>query len=811
MERFLQDVRFALRLFRKSPGFAVIAILTLAVGIGANTAIFSITDAVLLRPLPYPQANRLVRIWQNEPKMGELHLGTAPPEFAAYRDRTRAFSTVAGFQRASFDLTTGPEPEHIPACLTSASLFRTLGVAPLLGRTFTASEELTGSAKVAVLSFAYWRQHYAEDPHVLGKIIRLNERSYEIIGVMPKGFIFPSTEATPGEPPELWAPLSFTSQQMSDWASSFDTSVIARLRDDVSLAQARDDVKRVVKDFQREHSDIYSGNMVMDATAERWAPDFRPRVQLVIPMLCGAVGFVLLIACANIANLLLARAGGRQREIAIRRALGAAPWRIIRQILQETAILALAGGIAGCGLAYALLHAASAFSVSDINLDAATLNVRVLVFTLALCAFTCLLCGIAPALTLRRTDMNGGLKQSARQAGAGQGVRRVARLLIVAEVACSVVLLIGAGLLLRSFVRTIQVPLGFDPNHVLILRTTLNRQRYASPDHRHIVERTIEARLRTLPGVSGMAVTTHVPLADEREIGFHVDGAPPDDSHWADNALVSGSYFQVMGIRLLSGRTFSELDTPQAPLTAVVNETMARQYWPHQSPLGKGYEWGGRHLTVIGVVADIHLEGLDKPVIPTTYNSIYQLESGATTSAVFIIRTNAGLDPLRLVVPARSQIWSVDHGLPIIGFSTLHQVVSTSLAIRRLSVSLVGCFALLAMCLSLIGIYGVLSQAVTQRTAEMGVRLAVGAKPTEIMALVVGDGLKLVLTGIVIGTAIGVIAAESVSKLLFSVPALDPVSFGIAVVLLFVVSGLASYLPARRASHIDPMVALRYE
>ncbi len=808
---FAKDFVYSLRSIRKSPGFAAIAILTLTLGIGANTAIFSILDAVLLRPVPYPHPDRLVRIWQSEPKMSERRMGTAPPEFAAYRDRTRLFSSIAGYQPASFDVTNDNAPEHIPACEASASLFATLGIAPLMGRTFTSKEEFFGAAKVVVLSYAYWKRRYAEDPRVLGRVIRLNERPYEIVGVMPKGFTFPSTAATPGAPPDLWTPLSFTNGQLVDWASSFDTSIIARLRDGASLPQAREDVQRVAKQFQREHPDIYSGNVVLDATAERWAPDFGERIPTVLAMLCGAVGFVLLIACANVANLLLARAGERQREISIRRALGASASRLMRQVFLETAILAVVGGAAGCALAYGLIRFIGTLWTNEVNLAGATLDGRVLLFTFGLCGVTCLICGLAPAWAARKPDVNDALKQSARQSGSSRSQRRLARLFILAEIACSVVLLIGSSLLLRSFLRVLQIPLGFDPEQALIVRTTFNRQRYASAERRHQVERSIAARLSTLPGVEAIAVTTHVPLADERQIGFVVDGRPPDEFHWADNELVSGDYFQVMRIQLLRGRTFSNRDTPQSPLAAVINASMARQYWPRESPVGKGFKWGGRHLTVIGVVGDIHVEALDKPIGPEVYNSIYQIESGATSSGVFVIRTRGMQDPMQLAAAAQSTIWSVDRALPILGFGTLHQVVSASLAMRRASLSLAGDFAFLAMILSLIGIYGVLSHAVARRTQEMGLRLAIGARPREIAKLVLGEGARLAGWGILIGLTAAVVTSAFISKLLFGVERLDPVSYIAGAAMLLAVCLVASYLPARRASRVDPMVALRYE
>ncbi|MGA8029449.1 MAG: ABC transporter permease [Bryobacteraceae bacterium] len=810
VERLAQDMRYAGRLLRRNPGFAAVAIFTLAIGIGANSAIFSITDAVLLRPLPFPDAKHLIRVSQSEPKMGEGRLGAAPPEFAAYRDRTRAFSSIAGYQQESFDLAGDGAPAHIPACRATASLFPTLGIQPLIGRTFTSQEELPGAAKTVVLSYRFWRRRYAEDPHVLGRIIRLNEQPYEIVGVMPRSFTFPSTAATPGEPPDVWAPLEFTNDQLNDWASSFDTNIIARLRPGASLWQAREDVARVAAEFQQEHRDIYSGNIKLAAAAEPWSPDFGARTRVVLIMLLAAVGFVLLIACANVANLLLARAGARRREISIRRALGAGAGRLTRQILTETAILTIGGGIAGCVLAYGLLQWMNTVLINEITVGAATINLRVLLFTFILCGVTCLLCGIAPAWTFRASGMLEGIQQTARQPGPGRANRRFARLLIVAEIACCVILLIGSGLLSRSFLRILEVPLGFDPAHALIVRTTLNRQRYSS-DRRHAAERAIEAQLSSLPGVSAVAVTTHVPLADERQIGFVVDGQPASQFHWADNALVSGGYFRVMKIPLLRGRTFSDADTALSPLTAVINQTMAKEYWPNQDPIGKGFKWGGRHITVIGVVGDVHVKALDTPVGPNIYSSVYQMESGASTSAVFILRTQGEQDPARLAASAQGVTWSVDRGLPILGFSTLEQVVSASLAIRRVSLALVSGFAFIALLLSLVGVYGVQSYAVTQRVQEMGLRLALGATPVEIASLVVGEGARLAIGGVLLGAGAGALAVRYISKLLFGVRALDPTSFGAGILLLFGVALLASYLPARRASRVDPMTALRHE
>lgn len=805
-----KDVLYVARSIRKSPAFAALAIVTLALGIGANTAIFSVLDNVLLRPLPYPESNRLVRLVQNQPGMGEGHLGTAPPEFVAYRDRTRAFSGVAGYQTDSYDLTGGSEAEQITACQATASLFSVLRIEPLLGRTFTAGEELSAAERVVVLSYGFWQRRYGANPNVLGATLTLNEQSYRIIGVMPRSFTFPATATTPGELPAVWTPLSFTPHELGDWASSFDTSVVARLKDGVTLAQAKDDARRVAKQFQADHSDIYSGNVRLEVALEPWTGELDQRVPLALSMLTFAVGFVLLIACANVANLMLARAGTRQRELSIRRALGAGQMRLMRQVLIESALIVTAGAALGCVLAQGLVRVIAALWNHEVNLQTAHVDVRAFLFTLALSGITCLLCAFVPAWRARKPNLNDALKQSARQAGSSRHHRRLPRLLIVAEAACSAVLLIGAGLLLHSFVRVLQVSPGFNPERALIVRTTFNRERYAEPWQRHTAERTIFAKLAALPGVEAVALTTHIPLADSRQIGVLLDGHDPGDVHWADNALISGDYFRVMGIPILRGRTFSEADSSRTPPVAIVNETMAKQFWPKQNPVGRGFWWGGRHLIVVAICGDVRLEALDKPVAPAVYNSVYQIESGATTNGVYIIRT-ATENRMRLAAAARNAIWSVDRGLPIVGITNLHQVVAGSLAIRRASLLLVASFAALALILSLVGVYGVLSYAVTQRTQEMGVRLALGAHPAALIRLVAAEGLRLTGTGLLLGIAAGALASKLVSKLLFDVQPLDPIAFAGAILLLLAVSLIASYIPARRASRIDPMVALRDE
>lgn len=433
----------------------------------------------------------------------------------------------------------------------------------------------------------------------------------------------------------------------------------------------------------------------------------------------------------------------------------------------------------------------------------------VLVFTLAISALSGLLCSLVPAMSWTRPDIGATLKQAGRQ-GASQERHRLRGALVVLEASSAVVLLIGAGLLIHSLLEVLRVQMGFSPDGVLIARTTFNRQRYPSAERRHDAERQMVGRLAVLPGVAAVGLTTHIPLADDRQIGFTLEGGDANSVRWADNALVSGDYFAAMGIPIVRGRTFGGEDTPQSPPSAMVNESMARQFWPNGDALGKRIVWGGRTLNVVGIIGDVHIKAIDSVVNPTTYFSVYQIESGATTSAVFIVRTRTA-DPTSLASAVREAIWSVDHGVPVFDIRTMDQIVSRSLTSRRFAAALLSSFAILALALAVIGLYGVLSYAVAQRTSELGVRFALGATPGEVLRLVLGDGLRLTTIGVVIGALLGAAAARAMSRLLFGIKTFDLAAFGVAIAILMVVALVASYVPARRASHVDPMVALRNE
>ena len=811
VERFGQDLRYAVRTTRKEPGFAIVAVLTLALGIGINTAMFSIVDTVLLRTPPYAAPERLVTLRQSFPREGDHPVfGCSPAQYLDYAARMRVFSSVAGYEDAVFDLTGDAAPLRVQAQRVTHTLFATLGVAPIIGRTFSRAEDQPGAAMVAIVSYDFAQRQFGGVAHAVGAAIRLDEQPYTVIGVMPRGFEFPFTAASVGEPPALWVPMAFTVNQLEDPMKEFPVQVVARLREGASLAQAGQDVERVAREFQSERPDIYSGNLRLEAAVDPLGAREASRARPVLLALAGAVIFVLLIACANVMNLLVARAAARQREMALRGALGASSGRLTTQLLTESLLLSGIGAALGCVLAHAIVRLVAILWPSFVaGLPQVRIDPVVLGFTLAVSVFTGLACGLAPAFTGRRLDIAGALKQGGRQGGShiALGVRSA---IIIFEAASAVILLIGAGLLVHSLVEVLRVPPGFSPNGVLIARTTFNRQRYPSGEIRHAAERRMEERIAALPGVAAVGLTTHIPLADDRQIGFILEGEDFHAARWADNALVSGEYFGAMGIPILQGRTFDNRDTPEGTGAAIVNASMAHRFWPHGDALGKRLNWGGRDLTIVGVAGDVHIKALDSGVNATIYTCVYQVQSGATTSGVFIVRTR-GVDPEGLAPAVREAIWSVDRGVPVFDLRTLEQVVARSLTTRRFAVTLLSAFAGLALMLAMIGLYGVLSYAVAQRTSELGVRFALGATPGEVLQLVLGDGLRLTGIGVGAGALLGAIAARAMSRLLFGIGTFDLGAFAFAAAALIAVALIASYIPARRASRVDPMVALRSE
>jgi putative ABC transport system permease protein len=679
-----------------------------------------------------------------------------------------------------------------------------------MGRVFSPAEDQPGGPKVVILNYDFWQRRFGGSAQTLGAVIRLNEQAYSVIGIMPAGFEFPFTAASVGEPPALWTPIALPAKRVHDDTSNYSVAVVARLRFGVSFAQAGEDVRRVADEFQREYREIYAGNTRLEVYLDPFGGRDAARARPTLLALAGAVIFVLLIACANVANLLLARAAVRRRELAVRSALGASLPRLVGQLLTEGILFAAAGAALGCALAQGIIRLVVHLWPSFVaGLAQVRIDPRVLIFTLALSVLTGVLCSLAPALSWSRPDIGATLKQAVRP-GSSHERGRLRGTLVVLETASAVVLLIGAGLLIHSLLAVLRVPMGFSPDGVVVARTYLNRQRYSSAVRRHEAERQMTERLAALPSVTAVGLTTHIPLADERQIGYILEGEDIRSVRWGDNALVSGEYFAAMGIPLLQGRTFGSQDTPEAPPVALINSSMARHVWPTGDAIGKRINWGGRKLTVVGIVGDVHIKALDSGVSPTIYTSVYQVESGVTTRAVFVVRARAA-DPASLGPAMREAIWSVDRGIPVFDVRTMDQIVARSLTTRHFAAALLSSFAVLALVLAVIGLYGVLSYAVTQRTPELGVRFALGATPGQVLRLVLGSGLRLTSLGLGIGALLGGVAARGMSRLLFGIGSFDAGAFAIAVTMLLAVALAASYIPARRASRVDPMVALRNE
>ena len=808
VETLFQDARHAIRMLGKNPGFVFFTVMILATGIAANTAIFSIADAVLLRPLPYRAANRLVMIWEDATSYGFPHDTPAPGNFADWKSRNQVFEDVAAASfGASFTLTGEGRPEEIMGRRVTTNLFSVLGASPALGRDFRAEDDVPGAAGVAILSHNLWLHRFAGDPGIIGREVWLNNGKYNVVGVMPRGFQFPDREA------QLWIPARFTKEDLANHGSHF-LEVVARLKPDISLPTANVNLAAIAQKLAEEHPDT---NAKVGAFAVPLREELAGELRPAILVLLGAVCFVLLIACANVANLLLARATGRRRELAMRLALGASRGRIVAQLLTESMLLALIGGAAGLLLSLEGTQFLSRLIPQGIApLSGTGVDQRVLLFTFAVSVTTGVLFGIIPALRISQLNLVGSLKQGGGQSGVGSGGRHLRDTLVVSEVALAIVLLTGATLMIRSLQNLVHLDPGFRPDHVMVMRTPLPRPKYSDFARRTSFYTGVLSRVGSLPGVVAAGYTTWVPLTNPGgATGITVQGHPEParGQLLIPNArIVSSDYMRAVGMKLIEGRSFDGRDGTATPLVALINQTMARNFWPGENPVGRRFKLGAYQenspwITIAGIVGDVHQAGLELPARPEMYLPYQQQEF---FSPDWLTVQTEG-DPMRLAEIVRREIWAVDKQQLVVGARPLEDLVDENLASRKIQASLLGGFAGLALVLATLGIYAVLSFAVTQRTQEIGIRVALGAHRRDVLRMVLSQGLRLFLIGAVLGLVAALALSQTLEHLLYGVSASDPISFAGVIVLLGAVTLLACYVPARRATRVDPLVALRYE
>ena len=798
VEALRSDIRYAIRMLLKQPAVALIAIFTLALGIGANTAIFSAVNAVLLRPLPYPEPDRLVTIWERRTAEGTDDNVVSPADFFDWARMQSSFDQIAAHVSSTADLTGVGEPVRLAGAAVTPRFFEVFGVRAMLGRTFLDEEGVRGKDRVIILGHALWTERFGANRNIVGQTISLGGRPYEIIGVLPPDFDFPSDG-------EFYGPLTFTGDPPR---GAHYLSVYGRLKSNTTLEQAAADMSRIGSAIEQANPDTNRGHgtNVIPLT-ERLKGPLRTSLWLLL----AAVGFVLLIACVNIANLLLAKAASRRRELAVRAAVGAGRARLVGQMLTESVVLALIGGAAGLLVARwaidALRYMAPA-GVPLVGLGHLGLEPRVLLFTLGLSVVTGILFGALPAITLAGQDLNTSLKEGGRSPS---NVRRSLRVaLVVSEIGLASLLLVAAGLTVRSFQALLNAAPGFNPEGTLTFTVSLPPARYSGPAAPLQAFQQISDRLRALPGVTAVGATSHLPLtANDSRRGVRIEGlAPtPDTPTRAHPRTVTGDYFKAMGMTLREGRTFTEADHAKAPLVVVINETMAKKYWPNDaSALGKRFmlsapeEW----WHVVGVIADVKYWGLNVPVSPEMFMPEAQYPSLART---FVVRTSG--DPRQLAAAARDSVRQVDSALPVSELQPMTDVAADSVAAQRSGMLLLSIFGALALILSAAGIYGVMSHMVALRTSEIGIRMTLGAQPSTVMALILREGLTQALVGLALGITAGVLVMRAFRSLLFEVQPADPVTVFAVAVLLFTTAAIACLVPARRAMHVDPVSALR--
>ena len=799
---FRQDVAFALRQLRRSPTFAAVAVITLGLGVGATTAIFSVVDGVLLRPLPYPNADRLVRVWHVEAKQSQRDDAT-PADFFDWRERSRSFAAIAGFQYYGHDVRGADgRTTSINSWLVTEAYFTVLGVAPRLGRVLLPDDFKPGAPRVAVISTALWQQRFGGDPSVLGREETLDGMQHTIVGVMPVAFQFPDKR-------HIWAPKLFTDDEKSDRGSTY-VAVVARLRPGVSLEAAQQDMSRVARDLSAEHPRTNAGvGIQIAAVPDELLGSVRPALLVLL----GAVVCVLLVACANVANLMLARGADRGREFAIRAALGAGRTRLARQMLTESAILAVFGCAAGLFLGRWGLKVLIALSPASLpRADEITLDARVLAFAVAISLATAFACGLAPVRAFSRPNLHDAVREGGRGTSASGARLRVRGVLIVAEVALALVLLVGSGLLIRSFVSLLRVDPGFSAADRAMVQVFLY-DLYPKAEQRVGFMRDAMERLGAGPGVRSVGAVSAMPFARANigvETEMTIQGRPAPMAGEAPNVYTTtatNGYFETMGVALRRGRTFTAADGANAPRVALISESLAKRHFPDEDPIGKRIAVrfdGGQVREIVGIVADVRHDGLQEAPRVEMYMPHAQFPFGSMT---FVVRTEG--DAAGKLPALQRAIWEANPNQAIYAAATLESLVADSLRERRFNLSLIGGFAALALILAAVGVYGLISYSTMRRTNEFGVRLALGASGTQIVTAAMRDGVRFAVIGVALGLVASYALTRAMASMLFEVSATDPITYAVLALVMLAVAAAASFVPARRALEVDPVTALR--
>jgi predicted permease len=824
MSTLIQDLRYAFRTLIKNPGFTTVAVLTLALGIGANVATYSVVYGVLLKPLPFPQPDQLVRVFDDQNATNEKDVGMSVPELSDLQERSGVFREISTVNSSNSAVAGGDRIVRAESLVTSPDYFTLLGAKPELGRVYTQQDAVPGFLEPVVISNGFWRRYYGSDPNIVGRKMRLDGDMYTIVGVMPAGFRHPGP--TLDTDVEVWLASGFAAQPFPtppDRSQRVLGGAIARLKPGLTVEQAQAQLNAYVTQLTREYPKEYP-------SAAGWALRLVPiKEDLVGPqrtelfILLGAVGFVLLIACVNIANLLLARSSSRRREIAIRLTMGASRTRLIRQLLTESTLLAAISGVVALVTVLLLKNVIISLAPADLpRLNEVEISAGVLIFAFLISLVTGVLFGLVPALQAARAEQVENLREGGRGSGLGRRHTRLSRTLVVAEVALSIVLLAGAGLLLRSFWHVLQVNPGFNPEHLTTVQLWIPQSNNPASDPFSVEEKRadflleVSRRVAAIPGIEESSISGNdtLPMNSGRNYSlFTITGHPDDASHqpFADIAVIDTRYFRTMSVPLVAGRNFTDLDTYKTRGVAVIDERLAKQYWPDSDPIGHELKFnfgrGLQGLTIVGVAGDIKSDGYESPSVPHIYVALGQF---APVNAVVFLRTR-NIAPAQLGDSVRNVVESLTPNVPVHSIITMDQVVKRSMANRRFSLELLGVFATAALLLAAIGIYGVMAYSFSQRTHEVGVRVALGAQRLDILRMAIGEGMLVVAVGLVVGIAGSVAVTRVFRSMLFGVDATDPITLAVVAAVLASVALLACYIPARRATRVDPLVALRVE